>query len=84
MDVRRYAWFVTHEVNKYGNPEHPSCASILKGAAAVFAIEAPTPTGTGKAVPEWTEKMWGRTPGLKAASTARRGAYHAAVSQRDR
>ena len=62
MDVRWYAWFVTHEINKYGNPEHPSCASILKGAEAIFAIQPPTPAGTGKAVPEWTTKMRNKTP----------------------
>ena len=62
LDVRWYAWFVTDAINDYGNLKHPSCASILAGAEAVFAIKPPTPAGTGKAVPEWTENMANKTP----------------------
>ena len=44
MDVRWYAWFVTREINKYGNPEHPSCASILpEGTLVLPPISSPVP-----------------------------------------
>lgn len=63
MDVRWYAWFVTYNINEYGDPTNASCASILAGAEAVFATPAPTPAGSGKAVPRWTKAMAGRSPG---------------------
>ena len=62
MDVRWYAWFVIDHITRYGNPKHQSCASIIAGAEAVFAIKPTATPGSGTAVPKWTRRMQGRTP----------------------
>ena len=42
-DVRWYAWYVTDEITDRGDPDHPSCASILQGADAVLTAPITPP-----------------------------------------